>query len=197
MTQTGDFTPDPTQDPATAPDPDPAVDPEQDPALGPTQDPALEPEADPAEDDAPVDPAQDAAEDAALDPAQETAENIAVDPDEDLELEETVETSQDEYARAGDEAPGEPSIDDALETDRVAAEGGDSRNTDGFRYDATQDRGLEEYAAAEQGNREGDEMVTDGDGPDETSQLAGSDADTVAADPDTTEFNQEFTDPGA
>ena len=50
------------------------------------------------------------------------------------------------------------SIDDALETDRVAAEGADSRNADGYGVDDDIARGGDDATAAEQGNREQDRM---------------------------------------
>src|SRR5699024_8918304 len=122
MTQPDDYEVDPTQEPARTPHPDPAVDPEQDPALGPAREGA-------------VDPAQDPevthAREGALDPEQDTAEEQTEaehEPVQDQDLAEAAETSEDEYARPADDAPGEQSIDDALETDRVAAEGADSRN---------------------------------------------------------------------
>ena len=80
------------------------------------------------------------------------------DPVEDPELERMAATSEDEYARGADEDPGEVSIDDALETDRVVAEGPDSRNADGYGFDADRDRGGDDATAAEQGNREQDRM---------------------------------------
>lgn len=80
------------------------------------------------------------------------------DPAEDPELDSLVATSEDEYARGADEEPGEVSIDDALETDRVAAEGPDSRNADGYGFDGDRDRGADDSAAAEQGNRDEDRM---------------------------------------
>jgi hypothetical protein len=79
-------------------------------------------------------------------------------PAEDPELEELAATSEDEYARGADEEPGEVSIDDALETDRVAAEGPDSRNADGYGFDADLERGADDATAAEQGNRDEDRM---------------------------------------
>lgn len=78
-----------------------------------------------------------------------------LDPAEDPEL--------DELAVTGEDEPDEVSIDDALETDRVAAEGPDSRNADGYGFDTDRDRGLEESAAAEQGNRDEDRMEADAD----------------------------------
>lgn len=162
MTQPDDYEVDPTQEPARTPHPDPAVDPEQDPALGPAREGA-------------VDPAQDPAEE------QSVAEH---DPVQDQDLAEAAETSEDEYVRPADDAPGEQSIDDALETDRVAAEGADSRNTDGFRFDTTVGRGLDDVTAADQGNRDEDRMVGEGDDVDEVSQLAGSDADAAGTDRD-------------
>lgn len=65
----------------------------------------------------------------------------------------------DEIARDDSvEEPVEVSIDDALETDRVVAEGPDSRNADGYGFDADRDRGGDEVTAAEQGNRDQDRM---------------------------------------
>src|SRR5699024_8039022 len=117
------------------------------------------------------------------DPAEE--QSVAEhDPVQDQELAGAAETSEDEYARPADDAPGEQSIDDALETDRVAAEGADSRNTDGFRFDTTVGRGLDDVTAADQGNRDEDRMVGEGDDVDEVSQLAGSDADAAGTDRD-------------
>src|SRR5699024_5964733 len=69
-------------------------------------------------------------------------------------------------------------------TDRVAAEGADSRNTDGFRFDTTVGRALDDVTAADQGNRDEDRMVGEGDDVDEVSQLAGSDADAAGTDRD-------------
>ena len=57
--------------------------------------------------------------------------------------------------------PDETSIDDALETDRVVAEGRDSRNADGYGFDEDVARGADESAAAEQGNRDEDRMEID------------------------------------
>ena len=57
-----------------------------------------------------------------------------------------------------EEQPAEVSIDDALETDRVVAEGPDSRNADGYGFDADRDRGGDDVTAAEQGNRDQDRM---------------------------------------
>ncbi|MGN7210227.1 hypothetical protein [Brachybacterium paraconglomeratum] len=59
--------------------------------------------------------------------------------------------------------PDETSIDDALETDRVVAEGRDSRNADGYGFDQDVARGADESAAAEQGNRDEDRMEADVD----------------------------------
>lgn len=59
--------------------------------------------------------------------------------------------------------PDETSIDDALETDRVVAEGRDSRNADGYGFDEDVARGADESAAAEQGNRDEDRMEADVD----------------------------------
>lgn len=79
-------------------------------------------------------------------------------PAEDPELDDIAATSEDEYARGADEGPGEVSIDDALETDRVVAEGPESRNADGYGFDADRDRGGDDATAAEQGNRDEDRM---------------------------------------
>ncbi|APX33485.1 hypothetical protein BH708_13040 [Brachybacterium sp. P6-10-X1] len=105
-----------------------------------------------------------ASADAAQDPAIE----------EDTEL--LAESSEDEYTRPGEEEPGEVSIDDALETDRVVAEGADSRNADGYGFDEDRERGTEDAAAAEQGNRDEDRMESDVD-DEELDDLAGSDGD--------------------
>lgn len=79
-------------------------------------------------------------------------------PAEDPELDQMAATSQDEYARGADDEPGEMSIDDALETDRVVAEGPESRNADGYGFDSDRDRGGDDSTAAEQGNRDEDRM---------------------------------------
>ena len=64
----------------------------------------------------------------------------------------------DELAADPEDQPAEVSIDDVLETDRVVAEGPDSRNADGYGFDADRDRGGDEVTAAEQGNRDQDRM---------------------------------------
>lgn len=71
-------------------------------------------------------------------------------PAEDPELDELAADPEDQHA--------EVSIDDALETDRVVAEGPDSRNADGYGFDADRDRGGDDVTAAEQGNRDQDRM---------------------------------------
>ena len=80
------------------------------------------------------------------------------DPAEDPAGDRIGATSEDEYDRGADEEPGEVSIDDALETDRVAAEGPDSRNADGYGFDGDVERGTDDATAAEQGNRDEDRM---------------------------------------
>lgn len=80
------------------------------------------------------------------------------DPTDDPELDRMAVTSEDEYERGADEEADEVSIDDALETDRVAAEGPESRNADGYGFDTDRDRGGDDVTAAEQGNREEDRM---------------------------------------
>lgn len=92
------------------------------------------------------------------------------DPAEDPELDQLAATSEDEYDRGADEDPGEVSIDDALETDRVAAEGPDSRNADGYGFDEDRDRGGDDVTAAEQGNRDQDRMEAE-DGGQELPEL--------------------------
>lgn len=83
------------------------------------------------------------------------------DPAEDPELDRIAATSEDEYDRGADEEPGEVSIDDALETDRVAAEGPDSRNADGYGFEDDVERGADDATAAEQGNRDEDRMAAE------------------------------------
>ena len=97
-------------------------------------------------------------------------------PAEDPELEELSATSQDEYPREADDEPGEVSIDDALETDRVVAEGPDSRNADGYGFDSDLDRGGDDSTAAEQGNRDEDRMEADADDG-QLDEIAGADED--------------------
>src|SRR5699024_7758871 len=53
-----------------------------------------------------------------------------------------------------------------------------------FRFDTTVGRGLDDVTAADQGNRDEDRMVGEGDDVDEVSQLAGSDADAAGTDRD-------------
>jgi hypothetical protein len=80
-------------------------------------------------------------------------QNSAEDPD----LEQIVATSEDAY--------GEVSIDDALETDRVVAEGPESRNDDGYGFDGDLARGGDDATAAEQGNRDEDRMTAEEEDP--------------------------------
>ncbi|MGP9536675.1 hypothetical protein ACT3SP_01600 [Brachybacterium sp. AOP43-C2-M15] len=63
------------------------------------------------------------------------------------------------------------SIDDALETDRVVEEGPDSRNADGYGFDADLDRGGDDATAAEQGNRDEDRMRGEGDDVDQLEHI--------------------------
>jgi hypothetical protein len=94
---------------------------------------------------------------------------LAADPDalagEQIDADEADQLAQaghDEYDRAADsDEESQLSIDDALETDRVIEEGADSRNTDGYRFDETRERGTDETVAAEQGNRDEDRMEAD------------------------------------
>lgn len=73
------------------------------------------------------------------------------EPLEGLEVDELAATSQDEYDRGTEET----SIDDALETDRVAADGPD------LDLDPDPDRGADDSTASEQGNRDEDRMEAD------------------------------------
>jgi len=73
------------------------------------------------------------------------------------------------------EAP-EVSIDDALETDRLAAEGADARQADGYGVDAERERGADDAVAAEQGNRDEDRMEVDADDG-QLDEIAGADED--------------------
>jgi hypothetical protein len=77
---------------------------------------------------------------------------------------------------AVEEQAGEVSIDDALEADRVVAEGRDSRNADGYGFDEDVARGGDESAAAEQGNRDEDEMETE-EGDPEVDELLRAEVD--------------------
>jgi hypothetical protein len=78
----------------------------------------------------------------------------------------------------GAEAPegsGIEGADDILEAERESAEGEDS-----FDVDLTDELGEDDSAAAEQGNRDGDEMVSEGDDPEEVSELDGDTEDVDA-----------------
>ncbi|MDN5687867.1 MAG: hypothetical protein L0G94_14515 [Brachybacterium sp.] len=125
----------------------------------------------------PYDPESAAWEEEAISPEG------AQDPTTDEDTELLAETSEDEYARPDQEEPGEVSIDDALETDRVVAEGADSRNADGYGFDEDRERGTEDSAAAEQGNRDEDRMESDID-DEELDHLAGTDGDAPGTDRD-------------
>lgn len=130
---------------------------------------------------APFEPTEPTPDPSSEDPSAEAQRRISAETDE---FEELAETAQDEYDRAADTDTGELSIDDALESDRVRDELPESRNVDGYGFDQVRDRGLDESAAADQGNRDKDEMITDGDPDLEAAQLAGSDP--VGTDPDFT-----------
>ncbi|MGO2313159.1 hypothetical protein ACTXKH_14915 [Brachybacterium tyrofermentans] len=121
-----------------------------------------------------------------LDPEiPEIPENAALqdDPMQDSEVEQLAETSEDEYERPVEDGADEVSIDDALETDRVAAEGAESRNADGYGFDADRERGADDTVAAEQGNRDEDRMESDLE-DEELDQIAGSDGDAAGTDRD-------------
>ena len=70
----------------------------------------------------------------------------------------------------------EVSIDDALETDRLAAEGADARQADGYGLDAERERGADDLVAAEQGNRDEDRMEVDADDG-QLDEITGADED--------------------
>ncbi|MGP9683837.1 hypothetical protein [Brachybacterium sp. AOP3-A1-3] len=118
-----------------------------------------------------------------LDPENLAADAEQADPMQDPEVEKLAETSEDEYERPVEDGPGDVSIDDALETDRVAAEGADSRNADGFGVDADRERGADDTVAAEQGNRDEDRMESDAEDA-ELDQIAGSAGDAAGTDRD-------------
>ncbi|GAA1303550.1 hypothetical protein [Brachybacterium tyrofermentans] len=121
-----------------------------------------------------------------LDPEiPEIPENAALqdDPMQDSEVEQLAETSEDEYERPVEDDADAVSIDDALETDRVAAEGAESRNADGYGFDADRERGADDTVAAEQGNRDEDRMESDLE-DEELDQIAGSDGDAAGTDRD-------------
>jgi len=101
-------------------------------------------------------------------------------PAEDPELDRIVATSEDEYARGAEGEPGEVSIDDALETDRVVAEGPESRNADGYGFDGDLARGGDDATAAEQGNRDEDRMAAEEEGPALDEILRSSDDESAA-----------------
>lgn len=118
----------------------------------------------------------------------ENTENLAADAEQvdlmqDPEVEKLAETSEDKYERPAEDGSGDVSIDDALETDRVAAEGADSRNADGFGFDADRERGADDTVAAEQGNRDEDRMESDAE-DEELDQIAGTDGDAAGTDRD-------------
>ena len=102
---------------------------------------------------------------------------------QDSEVEQLAETSEDEYERPVEDDADAVSIDDALETDRVAAEGAESRNADGYGFDADRERGADDTVAAEQGNRDEDRMESDLE-DEELDQIAGSDGDAAGTDRD-------------
>lgn len=127
----------------------------------------------------PFDPETAALQDEAAGPGEAQGPAPAQDPD----LDQLAETSEDEYSRPADDEPGEVSIDDALETDRVVAEGADSRNTDGYGFDDDRERGADDASAAEQGNRDQDRMEIDAD-DEELDHLAGTEGDALGTERD-------------
>lgn len=108
---------------------------------------------------------------------------LQADPLQDPDVEQLAATGDDEYERPTEGGSDEVSIDDALEADRVAADGPDSRNADGFGFDEDRERGTDETVAAEQGNRDEDRMESDVE-DEELDQIAGSDGDAAGTDRD-------------
>ena len=58
-------------------------------------------------------------------------------------------------------APADPSIDDALEADRAATETPGGAPAGGEHLDSTRELGADDLAAADQGNRDEDEMTAE------------------------------------
>lgn len=78
--------------------------------------------------------------------------------------------------------------DDILEADRERD--ADELSDDAADYDL--EIGEDESVAAEQGNREGDEMVSEGDDPAEVAELGGDDLDIDAIETETLGEGEEF-----
>ncbi len=97
---------------------------------------------------------------------QEPAEDLKPD-----QLARMATTSEGEDDLGAQEDADEVSIDDALETDRAAADGPDSRNADGYGFDEYLERGGDDATAAEQGNREQDRMEVEDGGQELPEQL--------------------------
>lgn len=112
------------------------------------------------------------------DPAEESSLESAVDEGDDLE-----DGTEDPRQAAGSAGPlgtGVEGADDALEDDRLH-DGEDGLDAFGTLEDG---QGVDDSPAAEQGNRDGDEMVAEGEDGDEVSQLDGDDEDVdVIGDP--------------
>lgn len=101
------------------------------------------------------------------------------DVSEESSLEAAVDDEDDEdETEPGAEGPagsGVEGADDILEAEREHADGEDR-----FDMDLTDELGEDDSAAAEQGNRDGDEMVSEGDDPEEVSELDGDTEDVDA-----------------
>lgn len=97
----------------------------------------------------------------------------------------------DELDGAAEETSGPDGIegaDDILEADRERD--ADELSDDAADYDL--EFGEDESVAAEQGNRDGDEMVSEGDDPAEVAELGGDDLDIDAIETETLGEGEEF-----
>lgn len=94
------------------------------------------------------------------------------DPDGQYE-EYEVDGTREAFVQDTGDATTTESIDDRLEEDRPRSE--EQRDEDAPDYPS--DLGEDESTAAEQGNREGDEMVSEGDDDQEVTELDGDDED--------------------
>ncbi|PWH07359.1 hypothetical protein DEO23_01560 [Brachybacterium endophyticum] len=90
--------------------------------------------------------------------SEESSMEAAVDDDEDADPDAPDTEAEDQG----------PSTDDILETERPHAEDEEAAEV-GLTDELTED----DSAAAEQGNRDGDEMVSEGEDPEEVSELGG------------------------
>lgn len=97
------------------------------------------------------------------------------DPDGEYE-EYDVDGTHEEFVREHPAPTDTESIDDLLEEDRPHP----AQERDQDAPDYPSDMGGDESAAAEQGNRDGDEMVSEGDDPQEVAELDEDDQDVDA-----------------